>query len=1001
MRNFILRTTLLSLILGLSNYAIASRMWGEHGTFAGSDFRAVRPSLCPLGELEMAAAFPSIDENGVYRAAIQGVDRDGVLYFEDEPLFLSSPDKWMFESNIIAEPDGEGGVFVIWQARTDSFRLYDVYAQHLDQDLNLLWDEGGVLLYTTNKELTNTRSNFYGVLVSDEGGLIIVDRVWIGERERFYENDFFVRKFDSDGSLTEDWPEEGEQLFENPTNIQFYQDPGRGLWCFGRNGSRHATLQINLIQPDGMKRYEETILPELPENTAADDFTPDRTGGFYLMLYEYGEDDLCRGGIQRYNSDGRPVWGGGNIWFTNVNLAHISQVPIASENGSRVFCFSYDGHGGDSPVSTRLNWIEPQENRPRLLLEDPIFLRNSQVEPFFYMDEGELLINVTHYNWRNNINEWIDDEAEANIISPGGRLSWEEGTAPIEPRGIAVLRDWESFYVTTEIGTPDFDSDLRIDFLNLFAEREWEEPAQVYLMPQFGEMIAEQILPNLQVRLIGRKMMNPGPHETSYNFQLVNPDGSLQFPIEGQRFIDLIEWSELATSDGSLIMVRYEGNRPYTFTDVSVLDDQNIVHPEEPLPLRDLHRDGEFREVFGDSAGGAFLLFRTGDEDNWQFDVVRVDQNCEWDNEVLRPFERTSGRDLQICADGDGGAWVLGTSVEGGLLLQRISAENSLVWDEQQELEWDAMGAYSPSLLAAGDGSLWMLARVQTENQDSINVMMMSYDQDGEPRWEEPVAAFEPNAGLERPNLDFKAISNSDGEVWLVVKQIAAGQIPFHVVRLQKMSPDGERLFGERGLNIPRMIKSHRPELLDDEDGGVWMFMEVYDIEPPYLRAFHFDRDGDLIDEYDEPDPNGTAVITHLADGGSREKFFPPWRYEDGSVGIAFRYDDTMRAQRLNDELNEAPLIKKTPPDQFEITSVYPSPSNDRVTVVYRLDRTGRIDLTLADFTGRQVGWFYAGVQTVGEHQVSLSTGELASGAYVIQLRALGMTTQKVFVELK
>jgi len=1003
MRALITNIVIAGLMFYIVKVGMSGRMWGDHGTLAATNMRSVKPSLCRLGETGMAAAFPGFDEEGIYRAAIQGIDQDGRLFFEDGPLFLSSPEKWMLESNIIAEPDDEGGVFVIWQTRTDSTRVYDVFAQHLDQDLRPIWDEGGVLLYRTNDEIASRwRPHYYGIIPSDEGGLIIVDRVQVGERRRFFEHLFFVRKFDPDGSPAEGWPEEGMQIFETSCNIQFYQDPGRGLWCFGRNGSNTThgvTLQVNLIQTDGTKHYEETIDPELPENSAADEFTPDKTGGFYLMLFEWGEDNFCRSGLQCYNSEGRPVWAGGNVWFTNVNLAHLSQVPIASEDGNRVFCFSYDGHGGDSPVSTRLNWIEPQENGPRLLWDDPMYFRNSQMEPFFYMGDGDLLINIMHHQRSDDGHEWLIERAEVNIISPGGRLLWDEGTASIEPHGKAVPIDWESFYVTTELETPDLMSDLKIDYLNHQMDREWEQPVQVYFMPQFGETIAAQLLPNESVRLIGATSSLPGPHMDVFNYQLINHTGLLQFPIMGHHFFDLELWAELATSNGSLLMVRYTGSPGnYTYTDVSVFDDQNVVHPDEPLPLRNLYRGGEFSDVFGDSVGGGFLVFQTGEDENRRYDIVRVNQSCEWDEEVLRPFDEPNLGYLTICAEGNGGAWITAWSSEEEYLLQRISAENELVWEEPRR--WNSPRPWTKIWLPASDTSLTFIYQFRTEFLDSVNVLMMSFDRDGAPRWEAPATAFEPNPGVENPRIYIKAIVNSEGEVWLVASDGSEWPRPV-TVRLQKMSPDGERLFGGHGVPVPLMKISHRPELVDDGDGGIWLFMEVFEVEPPYLRAFHFDRNGELIDDREEPDPNGTTVITHFVDGVDPGKFFPPWRYEDASVGIAFRYDDSMRAQRLNDLPNEAPQRESAFPEQFEITSVYPSPSNDRLSVGYRLERTGRIDLTLIDLAGRRVGLFYAGVQTAGEHQASISTGGLASGAYLIQLKAFGKTQQRVIVEMK
>lgn len=922
MRRMITRIAVLVLLLWLTKPLMGGRVWGDHGVLVATDMEPAYPSLCQLGELEMTAAFPCFDEDGIYRAAVQGISWDGALFFEEEPLYLSAPDKWMYDSNIIAVTDGEGGVFVVWQTTTEIPKEYDVYAQHLDQDLQTLWDDGGVLLYRTNDDIASTtRYHHHGIMVSDEGGLIVVDRREVGEHPSLYDHLFFVRKFDAEGNLADGWPQEGIQVFEIQGNIQFYTEPGRGIWCYGRNGRGHGeSLWVNLVQTDGILHYNETVLPEIPDNTLVDDFCPAGDGGFYLMMYQLAEGDWCNSGIQRYNPEGNPVWDDGDIWFAGVERSHVSQIPIVSENGNRVLCFMEEGEDANS---TYVYSIEPGEDGPNLMLEDPMYFPNCRVRPFFFMGDGDLLLNIMCYEWNDEYEFWSIQRAEANIVAPNGMLLWNDGEVPIEPYGMAAPRDWETFFVATELETPDQMSDLRVDCYNQWAESEWRDPIQVYFMPQFGNSEIVQLLPDGVVRVIGKTYMFPGPHEATYNYQLINPDGSLQLPIAGNQFFELVERAECVTSCGSLIMVRYEGGPgSEVYRDVSILNDQNELHPDNPLPLEDLIQNSEFKEASGDSMGGGFLVFCTGEDDDRRTDIIRIDRNCEWDEQVLRPFDQLILGNPDILPDGTGGAWVAGRTSDREFILQRISPENELVWNEPRMLEWNALGTVTPLRLAAGDTSFWALVRVRTENLDSVNVVMMSYDRDGSPRWNTPVAAFEPNVGFEHENLFLRAIANQEGNVWIVCWERFNAPPMFNEIRLQLISPDGERMLGEQGLSLPLMSKSFRPQLVNDGDGGVWVFMEVFNLDHPQLRSFHFNRNGELIDDLPEPDPNGTACMLPLVEGLPTGSFLPPWIYDNGDVGIAFDYGVSLRAQRISDDPSYYPSGGSESPRLFEITSV-------------------------------------------------------------------------------
>ncbi len=84
-------------------------------------------------------------------------------------------------------------------------------------------------------------------------------------------------------------------------------------------------------------------------------------------------------------------------------------------------------------------------------------------------------------------------------------------------------------------------------------------------------------------------------------------------------------------------------------------------------------------------------------------------------------------------------------------------------------------------------------------------------------------------------------------------------------------------------------------------------------------------------------------------------------------------------------------------PTSFGITSTYPNPFNDRVTVIYTLPYNGHVTLDVTDMQGREVAKLYEGRRPVGTHQISWNAQGQASGSYLIQLEYNGTkSTEKV-----
>ena len=76
----------------------------------------------------------------------------------------------------------------------------------------------------------------------------------------------------------------------------------------------------------------------------------------------------------------------------------------------------------------------------------------------------------------------------------------------------------------------------------------------------------------------------------------------------------------------------------------------------------------------------------------------------------------------------------------------------------------------------------------------------------------------------------------------------------------------------------------------------------------------------------------------------------------------------------------------------FRLGSPYPNPFNPETTIPFALDRTLEIELVAHDVLGRTVTTLAQGVYPAGEHTIRFGGNTLASGLYMIELRAQNAT---------
>ena len=125
-----------------------------------------------------------IGTNGAKMWGADGVLASNVAWTQEFPSLL---------------PDGAGGVFVTYEEYCDGCDDWDIYAQHIGSDGQLLWQVGGVPICTETDHQFDSRIESDG-----SGGAVIV---WTDYRRGDYRSDLYAQRIDAAG--TRQWAEDG------------------------------------------------------------------------------------------------------------------------------------------------------------------------------------------------------------------------------------------------------------------------------------------------------------------------------------------------------------------------------------------------------------------------------------------------------------------------------------------------------------------------------------------------------------------------------------------------------------------------------------------------------------------------------------------------------------------------------------------------------------------------------------------------------------------------
>jgi hypothetical protein len=236
-------------------------------------------------------------------------------------------------------PDGAGGAIITWYDIRDGVGDWDIYAQRLDGNGNLMWPDTGVVICDTTD-----RSGENPEMVSDgSGGAIIV---WVDKRGPATE--LYVQRVDSNGNTL--WARNGIAITPEPDYQQVHQiiPDGAGGAFIAWEDTRNAFTDIyaQRVNADGDTLWTAGGVPicRAYEQQRGPELTADGAGGAIIVWEDNRIPTERRIYAQRVNADGDTLWPADGKLICDAPLAQSQPAIVNDGAGGAIVVWRL--HGG-------------------------------------------------------------------------------------------------------------------------------------------------------------------------------------------------------------------------------------------------------------------------------------------------------------------------------------------------------------------------------------------------------------------------------------------------------------------------------------------------------------------------------------------------------------------------------------------------------------------------------------------------------------------------------
>jgi hypothetical protein len=331
--------------------------------------------------------------------------------------------------------------------------------------------------------------------------------------------------------------------------------------------------------------------------------------------------------------------------------------------------------------------------------------------------------------------------------------------------------------------------------------------------------------------------------------------------------------------------------------------------------------------------------------------------------------------DVGVTTDGRGGAivaWTQGLNyIDEVVYVQRLDSSGKSTWqDNGIALCQDGNSIYGVAVTSDASGG----AIITWVNQDQYLQYVQRVDSSGIVRW--------PSGGVALGDI-------KRGGAQRITPDDDGGAFVGHGAYLQHVNAAGTKLWAAEGVPYSTDTTFESSQAASPRD-GLWNFWENWE------RGFVYHVYGQWIDgtgsvRWGEKGIKINNTISHQvypnATTDGRGHVFVCWEDDRrGNDGIYLSKFDTVGIMTA---VNYRP--REYPPGPV-LEQNYPNPFNPRTIISYSLAHQARVLLEVFDGLGRKVRTLVDSQQSAGKHQVTFDAQGFASGWYIYQVKANGVT---------